>query len=62
MATQKIRNISGQDRAVPTPDGRVVEVPKGHQAEFDTEHARSLLQQSDVWSRVTEKPAPKSEE
>lgn len=59
MATVKVRNISGDDRAVPTPDGRVVEVPANHQAEFETEHARSLLEQSDVWERV--KDAPKKD-
>ena len=60
MATQKIRNISGEDRSVPTPDGRVVEVPANHQAEFEADHAKSLLTQSDVWEKVT--PGKKDEE
>lgn len=59
MAMQRIRNISGKDRSVPTPDGRVVDVPANHQAEFETEHARSLLAQSDVWERVKDAPRDK---
>lgn len=59
MATIKVRNISGEDREVPTPDGRVVLVPANHQAEFDTDHARALVNQSDVWERV--KDAPKKD-
>jgi hypothetical protein len=54
MATTRVRNISGVDRDVPTPHGRVVQVKKNHQAEFDTDFARSLLAQSDNWEKVPE--------
>jgi hypothetical protein len=51
MATQRIKNISNTDREVPTPDGGYVIVPQGHSHEFDSEHAKSLLEQSDVWEK-----------
>lgn len=52
MATQKIRNISGKDRQIPTPDGKVLDAPANHQVEVDADHARSLLQQKDNWEKV----------
>lgn len=53
MATQKLRNISGKDRQIPTPDGQVLDAPANHQVEVDEALAKSLLQQSDNWERVT---------
>ena len=52
MASVKVRNISGVDLVVPTPDGGRVVVEANHQAEFDADHAKSLLAQSDVWEKV----------
>ena len=51
MATERLKNISGDDLDVPTPDGQFVTVPAGHSAEFEKEHARSLRQQTDKWER-----------
>jgi hypothetical protein len=51
MATVRIKNISGIDRDVPTPDGGWVQVPAGHSAEFDADHAKGLLQQKDAWDK-----------
>lgn len=61
MATTKIRNISGNDLVVPTDDGDFIEVPANHQGEFDADHAKALLQQTDVWERVKSDP-PKDKE
>ena len=56
MATVKLRNISGTDREVPTPDGGYVVVQANHSHEFDAEHGRGLREQADVWAPVnTEK-------
>ena len=52
MATQKIRNISGVDLVVPLPDGGRVVVEANHQGEFEADHAKSLLQQSEIWEKV----------
>jgi len=62
MTTMKVRNISGSDRDVPTPDGQVVTVVANHQAEFDTDHAKGLLSQSDVWEKVSDAPKKKDED
>lgn len=60
MATMRVKNVSGSDREVPTPDGRVVTVAAGHSEEFDTDHARAMLQQPDVWAKY-ESRADKTE-
>jgi hypothetical protein len=36
-------------------------VPANHQAEFEADHARSLLEQKDVWERVKDAPKDKDE-
>jgi hypothetical protein len=53
MPTTKIRNVSGEERDVPTPEGGVVTVPANHQVELDSDHARSLLEQADNWEKVS---------
>lgn len=55
MATIRLKNVSGNDREVPTPDGRVVTVAANHSEEFETDHARDLLRQSDVWAKYESK-------
>lgn len=62
MATTKVRNISGGDRVVPTPDGGIVTVEANHQGEFESDFAKSLLQQSDVWEKVADAPKKKDED
>lgn len=60
--TIKVRNISGNDLDVGPQNALHATVPAGHQAEFPAELARSLLEQRDVWERVSDKPAPKDKE
>lgn len=62
MATTRLKNISGIDRDVPTPDGGWVQVLAGHSAEFETNHARSLLQQKDVWERYESRSASENKD
>ncbi len=62
MATTKVRNISGADRDVPTPEGQVVHVAANHQEEFDTAHAKGLLAQSDAWENVADDTKKKDED
>lgn len=59
MATTKVRNISGVDKVVPLPDGDRVEVLANHQAEFDADFAKSLLEQVDAWEKVKDTPSKK---
>lgn len=51
MATIRVKNVSGKDREVPLPNGKRVTVPSGHSEEFETEHAKSLLEQTDNWTK-----------
>lgn len=61
--TIKVRNISGNDLQVGPPFGPFVDVPANHQHEFPSDTARSLLEQSDVWERVSDKkPEAKDKE
>lgn len=61
MATVRVKNVSGVDREVPLPGGGYVVVPANHSHEFESAHARSLIQQEEVWqkyeSRSTETPS-----
>lgn len=53
--TIRVKNISGDDREVPLPNGHRVTVAANHSEEFEAEHARDLLQQKDVWERYQSK-------
>lgn len=61
MATVKVRNISGRDLVVPLPNGGYAVVKANYQHEFDAEHAKSLVQQTDVWERVAPAKTDKDE-
>lgn len=62
MATTKIRYIGPSSATdVRLPDGREVRVQRNHQAEIETDVARSLLEQADNWERVKESPAKKED-
>lgn len=62
MALVRVKNISGDDREVPTPDGRVVTVPANHSEEFEADHARGLLSQKDVWERFESRSTAKDKD
>lgn len=65
MAT-RVKNMSGTELEVPLPAGGSAIVPPNHSHEFDDDHARSLLKQSDVWTKYAadapKKPSKQDED